>query len=265
MAAGSQSVSMPSIFLLASNSSHFAPSPHHLISISQTAANHRRCTIMSNLISSQASMSKAPQACSACKRHKRRCDKQLPRCGLCIRTDRSCQYVEMLPPPTGEEVAALWDRIADLESRTASVNQVADVPPTQHAQASMPMGHVVSPPSEVAGIFLDWDAFTWLGNSVPKPALDIPDVRLLLGPPRLRDNEQLLSLAGSPRFRNRWRLCTADCQPILLYNSYLDANHLKEADESWLPAVGRRTRPGAAISRYEANLVTFRRRDGRFS
>lgn len=123
---------------------------------------------------------KAPQACSSCRRHKRRCDKELPGCGLCTRLGRPCQYTDVLPPPTAEGMAALWDRVAELENRTNPMNQapVDSLPPLPMQHVPGPIVHFTSAPkSEVAGIFLDWDAFTWLGTSVPKPNIDLPDVR----------------------------------------------------------------------------------------
>lgn len=90
--------------------------------------------------------------------------------------------MDVLPPPTAEGMAALWDRISELESRTDSIGQpVANAFPTQPVQHIQPSiaRSVPAPKSEIAGIFLDWDSFTWLGGSVPKPKIDIPEVRLL--------------------------------------------------------------------------------------
>ena len=79
----------------------------------------------------------APHNCIPCKKNKRRCDKKLPSCSLCmryvcrpspdlameglivihkIRMRRVCDYPEALEPISQEEVARLQSRIVDLEA-----------------------------------------------------------------------------------------------------------------------------------------------------
>ncbi|GIZ42033.1 hypothetical protein CKM354_000531300 [Cercospora kikuchii] len=69
----------------------------------------------------------APQACSSCRKQKRKCDKRLPQCTLCIRIGRTCDYsiAEHAPPPSADDFAALQQKVADLEAlltRTATAS-----------------------------------------------------------------------------------------------------------------------------------------------
>lgn len=59
----------------------------------------------------------APQACSACRKQKRKCDKTLPSCSLCLRIGRPCDYrADAGPPaPSPEDFAALQQQVSDLE------------------------------------------------------------------------------------------------------------------------------------------------------
>ena len=59
----------------------------------------------------------APQACSSCRKQKRKCDKQLPACSLCQRIGRSCDYSADIhnAAPSPEEFAALREQVANLE------------------------------------------------------------------------------------------------------------------------------------------------------
>jgi len=62
---------------------------------------------------------RALQACMACRNQKRKCDKLLPKCGLCVRTSRACSYqVRVAPSPANME--ALQARLAELEDRLVS-------------------------------------------------------------------------------------------------------------------------------------------------
>jgi hypothetical protein len=67
----------------------------------------------------------APQACSSCRKQKRKCDKQLPACSLCQRIGRICDYSAdshaTLPSP--EEFAALRDQVTNLEQLLRSTAQ----------------------------------------------------------------------------------------------------------------------------------------------
>ena len=56
------------------------------------------------------------QACVACRNQKRKCDKAIPRCGLCARTGRDCDY-SVRVPPSAANLDDLQARIAELEER----------------------------------------------------------------------------------------------------------------------------------------------------
>ncbi|KAK5678555.1 hypothetical protein LTS10_008999 [Elasticomyces elasticus] len=66
----------------------------------------------------------APQACSSCRKQKRKCDKQLPSCGLCIRIGRPCDYTDDTrgngAAPSPEEFTALRQEVAELKNLLAS-------------------------------------------------------------------------------------------------------------------------------------------------
>lgn len=70
----------------------------------------------------------APQACSACKKQKRKCDKILPACSLCQRIGRPCDYrpESQLQAPSPEDFFALRQQVSDLEQllrASAGVNR----------------------------------------------------------------------------------------------------------------------------------------------
>ncbi|QIW97529.1 hypothetical protein AMS68_003047 [Peltaster fructicola] len=142
------------------------------------------------------SPSLAAQACSACRKQKRRCDKQLPACTLCIRIGRDCKYLhEQARDPevsSSAEFEALRQRVIDLESVIATSSARADgVPengtPRPHAtkdSLSAAMGDRVA----VAGswptrsgqqqfpslFFLDALIFGYAGNQIPSPYVKVP-------------------------------------------------------------------------------------------
>lgn len=60
----------------------------------------------------------APLACASCRKQKRKCDKQLPTCGLCQRIGRSCDYSDdsRAVAPSPEEFSALRQEVAELKN-----------------------------------------------------------------------------------------------------------------------------------------------------
>ena len=76
----------------------------------------------------------AQQACASCRKQKRRCDKQLPACALCLRIGRICDYSPDSQPvaPSPEDFAALRQQVADLEHLLRSNSAGAAV----HSNAS---------------------------------------------------------------------------------------------------------------------------------
>ncbi|TVY81163.1 Depudecin biosynthesis cluster-specific transcription activator, partial [Lachnellula suecica] len=161
---------------------------------------------------------KANQACTTCRKQKRKCNKALPACGLCERMNRHCDYSDSAPIPTSEDFNALRMKLMELESRLNGGNGV--IPPTPFATAtpsstSEALGGPIPPYSPQqdnqthwhgvqnrfpAIAFLDKESFTYGGYArpmadcnismgliearihIPKPSIEIPiDVLDLLG------------------------------------------------------------------------------------
>jgi hypothetical protein len=142
--------------------------------------------------------SNADQACVACKRQKRRCDKAVPQCSLCRRTGRVCVYSDAAdPPPTATAFAALQRRLSELEDRlntppntftgdtsspAESHRTLSDVGGARNSGQSTvsPSLPMVSDQQELefpAALFLDIDCFVWAGIQMPDPSVGIPTVR----------------------------------------------------------------------------------------
>lgn len=95
----------------------------------------------SNGNSSPPTPQRSNQACLTCKKQKRKCDKVLPRCSLCTRMNRSCDYTDAPPTPTTDDFVGLQRQIKGLEARLnsqmsperghgAALNGVVGTPPT---------------------------------------------------------------------------------------------------------------------------------------
>ena len=63
---------------------------------------------------------RAAQACTACRKQKRKCNKALPACSLCQRMSRPCDYSDSTPTPNADDFAMLRKKIIDLEARLES-------------------------------------------------------------------------------------------------------------------------------------------------
>lgn len=122
------------------------------------------------------SVARAPQACSTCKKQKRKCDKVLPACSLCARMNRPCDYTEFTTTPTADDFAALQMKLAMIEARLDKDNS-ANSPSSNvskvNARGPLWLPSLSKFPSVV---FLDIDAFRWAGLMIPKPPVDIPPV-----------------------------------------------------------------------------------------
>jgi hypothetical protein len=128
---------------------------------------------------------KAHQACSACKKHKRKCDKHLPVCSLCARTERACEYDKTpKPPPSADEFENLQARITELEARLSSARgstaSVVGPGPTPPSTASSPTwtDHTPSSTRFPYAMFLDLDCYEWSKMKLPRPTTTIPMVRI---------------------------------------------------------------------------------------
>ncbi|EAW15380.1 putative transcription factor [Aspergillus fischeri NRRL 181] len=126
----------------------------------------------------------APQACGACKKHKRKCDKLLPQCSLCIRTCRTCDYNDApRPPPTAAEFAALQGRLAELEHRVRSTSLPSDsmsATLSVSGNSTLPAEYIATkgpsqgPADFPSALFLDFDCYRWSNMQLPRPDVGIP-------------------------------------------------------------------------------------------
>lgn len=124
----------------------------------------------------------ASQACVACKRQKRRCDKRLPQCSLCLRTSRTCDYADTpKPPPTAADLETLQARLTELEERLGSITEPDSLSATagissSSSLATEPIGPNREPTSFPSALFLDIDCYKWSNMQLPRPAANIPMV-----------------------------------------------------------------------------------------
>lgn len=128
--------------------------------------------------------SRATHACGPCKKHKRRCDKFLPACNLCLRTRRQCGYDDTdreMPSPTAAEFAALRARLTELEDRlmrtpentpsTASLSRTTLGPEFDTVVSDRPTQFPLA-------LFLDIDCYKWAQMRLVRPSVGIPMVRV---------------------------------------------------------------------------------------
>jgi hypothetical protein len=69
------------------------------------------------------SNSRAHQACGSCRKQKRKCDKALPACSLCMRLGRACNYSDAPGAPSSassEDFVELRHKVQELEARLES-------------------------------------------------------------------------------------------------------------------------------------------------
>lgn len=57
------------------------------------------------------------QACLSCKKQKRKCDKGLPSCSLCLRMNRPCDYSNPPQTPSNDDFLSMQRQIAELTAR----------------------------------------------------------------------------------------------------------------------------------------------------
>ncbi|KAJ5923880.1 hypothetical protein N7466_008067 [Penicillium verhagenii] len=130
----------------------------------------------------------APRACASCKRNKRGCDKGLPKCSLCVRTNRDCDYSDNSQFSQRDELEDLRSRIQELEQRltpftltpAASISDLFN--PDNPAQ--LPLHQNLS--AVVSYI----DSSTGSTCNIPSPSSHVPapdDVSTLLGGSDIED------------------------------------------------------------------------------
>ncbi|KAK7743591.1 hypothetical protein SLS53_004126 [Cytospora paraplurivora] len=174
---------------------------------------------------SDASISRAAQACTTCRKQKRRCDKALPACSRCASLQKVCDYAEAAgtpTAPTAEAFASLQAKLAEIEARldatTAAVAHKSPAPSGVHGSSgsgTVVVGESSSSPGDLALegtagssggawtgnshavrplvrlnfpalLFLDSDVYKLRGLRMPKPNVDIPmGVLEILAPPNV--------------------------------------------------------------------------------
>ncbi len=125
---------------------------------------------------------RAPLACVACRRQKRKCDKMLPSCSLCNRMSRPCDYAEATPNPTSEDFASMRQKISDLEARLEGrrsdswhgpIRSVSNSPGSRgkHSSTADRNGGNATFP---AAFFLDAEVFADARITVPRLNVIVP-------------------------------------------------------------------------------------------
>lgn len=141
--------------------------------------------------------SHALASCFFCRRSKRRCDKNLPTCQLCIKKGLKCSY----PRRRGQRAASPPSGVRGSESGDDSNSAHAEPVVVQSSNASQiqPVSSTSSFAVNAAISFLAPDLFRDAGLEIPRLDLGIPDeVSLHLG-----DNQQVLE-TGSKFFQMTW-------------------------------------------------------------
>lgn len=140
----------------------------------------------------------AAQACTSCRKQKRKCDKQIPQCSLCQRIGRRCDYSEenRVLPPSAEEFTSLRQEVAELKHllssnvlpsarANASVNSSSDVSmsndssPANLLSSIIPNGQPQQPTWPAASsfpslFFLDSSAFEYERFQIQVPHIRVP-------------------------------------------------------------------------------------------
>lgn len=133
---------------------------------------------------------RAAQACTSCRRQKRRCDKALPSCARCASLQRTCDYnaadaaAAVGGGPTAEAFAALQTRLADIEARLVGggggghgegrgSSLLASTTSADDGLGRVPRVGTNRFPSV---LFLDIDTYKFSARLPPRPVINIPAV-----------------------------------------------------------------------------------------
>jgi hypothetical protein len=130
------------------------------------------------------SPSRAEQACSGCRKLKRKCDKSLPQCSLCERTGRRCDYATPSSAASSSDLAAVYARIAELDQRLASTPTIKASQLSESGGKSPGLSlptHSGARESSVSvqfptALFLDIDCYKYARMRLPQHSIDIPTV-----------------------------------------------------------------------------------------
>ena len=131
----------------------------------------------------------ARQTCAACRNQKRKCDRGLPKCGLCTRTGRACDYSVVARPAAGS-LETLQQRLTKLEDCLSPRTRPDDAPSaasqSQSAGSMLDVAPSSSGPQAVGQVgaarvplllFLDVDRFRDSRLRLSPPTVRIPAVR----------------------------------------------------------------------------------------
>lgn len=122
------------------------------------------------------------QACSACRKQKKGCDKLYPTCSSCERLRRVCHYeTGSSPPAVPDGYEALVQRLTNLENEMiqhrAVLAQVSSHSPFD-ASSITPLVNITEPVTASSfpnAFFLDVEAFQRHKMTAPIPQMAIPD------------------------------------------------------------------------------------------
>lgn len=164
-------------------------------------------TIMAN------SHTKAAQTCHSCRKQvsplglharalmdtnsasqKRKCDKVLPSCSLCLRMSRICDYSDTAAAPTAEDLAALQHKLVELETRLTYAPRTPDLTFGGLASSNASGSHCGHTPQSLpqetlwlnaptgfpAVFFLDSRMHQKSSSGLPNPIAEIPSVSAFL-------------------------------------------------------------------------------------
>lgn len=165
------------------------------------------------------------QTCLYCRKQKRRCDRQVPRCGTCRRAGRECEYTV----DRNEELVRLRTRVAYLETtlrRGASSNTSGSPSTTGTLDTSRPamqLSDILASTPETQALSFSEPAPSallpisyFLDTAVNRRELDVRTLPFMIIP------QELLSQIGSPAATRE------------IADSYFDTIN------SWLPFVWKR-------------------------
>ncbi|KAE8356375.1 fungal-specific transcription factor domain protein [Aspergillus coremiiformis] len=137
----------------------------------------------------------APHACLSCKRNKRRCDKSLPSCSLCLKAGRLCDYSDASQFSQTDEIRNLQSRIQVLEARVLGSSGTSSTTASTigvRSGSNPPADQSHSSELSIQAYYLDsdlWSSFSPLGHGTHVPVSE--DVSTALG--RQDDIENIIS------------------------------------------------------------------------
>lgn len=124
-------------------------------------------------------------------KQKRKCDKALPACGLCTRMSRACDYSDVPPAPTAEDIMTLQLKLFELESRLNSsgsersldgidgrsepISRASHTPQLLPAEPLWESGGGAGK-NFPSAVFLDGGLFRRSGLYIPRPLFNVPTV-----------------------------------------------------------------------------------------